>query len=509
MRTDHTILTIQKLVFLLDDFHFAEFESHLSEIKARLPLKLIQRIKLKLPEFDSHEELCKKVYGSYALGHRQSFNQLASYTFKLSGYLSLNYPSYLTHNYSKTQILVNEGRMQQANFLAKTLEEIAERTEDYQSQIFSIKYFLQQSYLYKDITQGTKLTDRLTEVYKAERFYTEIIAELRKTLNISITGIQSQKQLEEHKKRFQELYTSQHAAVRMLSRYAYVYIIYYFEPEKLTDKATLDTIHALERDLDNFCYVVFPFMFDLKSNVAFLKLNSIAVDFATKEGKRELKELEEHHRHIKFWQNYLNMPQIFGITAKASYYLSKCHHHLHRSDYDKVIPSEDLADIKQLAATCEKIFEAGAQQKFYKNDLINLQMLYGSLLILSGGKDIAKGAAELESLLISYQQVNLTGMLDSVFVCLMVSYFAQKKYTRCSETFKRYLKVIKNKPVYEDNDINIHTYYYLSQWLDTGRNQYLIKLKANYERARGKKHFAEQRHSIETFVEYFKIPVKL
>ena len=152
MKTDNTLLTIQKLVFLLDDFHFTEFSEHLNRVNARLPLKLIEAIRKKLPAFDTHEDLCKKVYGSYAKSKRQSFNQLASYTFKLSGYLALNYPSYLTHNHSQIQRLVNTGKIEAANFLAHTLLDIAGRIEDFQTQIFTIKFLMQQAYLYKDIT---------------------------------------------------------------------------------------------------------------------------------------------------------------------------------------------------------------------------------------------------------------------------------------------------------------------------------------------------------------------
>jgi len=54
------ILTIQKFVFLLNDFHYSKFEKYLLECKAALPSKLIDEIRKKLPDFDSIDELCKK-----------------------------------------------------------------------------------------------------------------------------------------------------------------------------------------------------------------------------------------------------------------------------------------------------------------------------------------------------------------------------------------------------------------------------------------------------------------
>ena len=113
------LLTIQKFIYLLDDFHYQQFTTYLGEIKAHLPLKLSQLIRKKLPAFDGHEGLCKKVYGSYEKNERLNFNQLASYTFKLSSNLAINYPSYLTPNYSLIQRLINTGDIESANFLAK------------------------------------------------------------------------------------------------------------------------------------------------------------------------------------------------------------------------------------------------------------------------------------------------------------------------------------------------------------------------------------------------------
>lgn len=54
------ILTIQRFIFLLDDFHYAEFATHLAAVNAALPLKLADTIRKQLPDFDTHENLCKK-----------------------------------------------------------------------------------------------------------------------------------------------------------------------------------------------------------------------------------------------------------------------------------------------------------------------------------------------------------------------------------------------------------------------------------------------------------------
>ena len=133
----------------------------------------------------------------------------------------------------------------------------------------------------------------------------------------------------------------------------------------------------------------------------------------------------------------------------------------------------------------------------------------GAAIRLGQVARVHDGAQELESLLVAYQQVNLTGTIDSIFACLMVSYFSQQKYEKCAETYKRYLKIIRGKPVYEDNDINIHTYYYLAQWLDSHRKQYLEKLKANHQRALAVHSIVEPSRSLQELVDYYKVPLVL
>lgn len=507
MIPDFSLLNIQKLIFLLDEKHFDIFSEYLSSINAKLPYKLADTIRKKLPLFHTHEELCKEVYGSYEKAQRQSFNQLASYTFKLSGYLAINHPFYLTHNYNLLLNFINNSRIDKGNFLAENLLDIAERVEDYQTLVFCLKFLSQQAYLYKDITLGVKLSTRLNEVIDAEKLFVDILFDLRNNLNVAIAGVHENPNLYHYQERFRLLFNHQFISIRMLAKYGCIYTTYYFEPENLDTVEAKELIEDLERDLENYSYVILPYMFDLRSNVKFLKLNSAMIDLNTKEGKKELNEMISHSDTVKYWKNYLNIPQILGLTIKATHYLSSYHYYVHRPDYYKILPDSDLQELRSLVKVCEELLKKKEFEEHYKNDLINLKLIYGSLLILSGDKGIKSGAQELESMLIAYQQINLSGTVDSIFICLMVSYFAQKKYDKCAETYKRYLKIIKGKPVYQDNDIGIHTYYYLAQWLSTERNQYLSKLKTNYERTLEDYIYAEPKKAMEELFKYFNIPI--
>lgn len=503
------LLTIQKFIFLLDDFHYEEFTRHLLESKAELPLKLSHVIRKKLPEFDGHEGLCVKIYGKYEKNERLAFNQLASYTFKLSANLSINYPAYLSVNYPVLQRLINKGQTAEGNFLGKAMLEIAEKIEDHSTQIFVLKFFIQQAFLMKQSTVGVKYTNELDAVYDIEKQCHHILSILRLNLNIALDSAVDKDKIAEYKKLFLSHHNHSSCSLRLLSKYAYIYTLYFHDPEQFKDSSTGALIDDLEKDLNNYSYIVFPFGFDIKSNFSFYKLNSQKIDLTSKAGQKDFDDLKKHYSSVQFWNSYLNIPEIFAMALKASNYLTAYHHYVHRADYYKMIPADVLQEIKSLSERCKELLKHSGLEKYYKHDLINLELLYSGLLILSAGPGIKKGAEELESVLILYQQVNLAGTTDSIFLFLMIAYFAMRQYDKCAQTFKRYVRITKGKSVYEDNDVEIHIYYYLSQWLAFKSNQYLVKLKSTYSQVAADSARAEQAKAIEELSEYFELPVDL
>lgn len=506
------LLTIQKFIYLLDDFHYGQFTTYLTEIKAHLPLKLSQHIKKKLPAFDSHEDLCKKVYGGYEKNDRLNFNQLASYTFKLSSNLAINYPSYLSTNQSQLQRLINAGDIEPGNFMAKVLLDIAEKIEDHSSRIFVLKFFIQQAFLMKENATGVKFTHALGEAYEHEQICNDILAALRLHLNISLNPTIDPEKLEHYRKLFKSYHNHSASTVRLLGKYAYIYTIYYHDSEQFKQASTYKLIEDIDKDIDNNPHIVFPFGFDLKSNFNFYKLNTLNalnVDLNSKESRKEFEELRKHYSSVQFWNTYLNIPEMFAMALKTSAYLNLYHHQVHRADYYSIIPAEELKEINALAVKCKEMLSNKGLEKYYKNDLINIELVYSGLLILSGGNGIKKGAEELESVLISYQQINLAGTADSIFLFLMIAYFSMRAYDKCAATFKRFIRVTKGKPVYEDNTLEIHACYYLSQWLLSKNKQYLLKLKTTYEKAVQTNPQSVQVKAIEEYVSYFDLPLEL
>ncbi|MFN8285146.1 MAG: hypothetical protein U0V74_00235 [Chitinophagales bacterium] len=505
------LLTIQKFVTLLDDFYYNEFCLILQKMNARLPLKLTETIREGLPNYDSHEELCRKVYGGFDKNQRQTFNQLASYTFKLSAPLVRNYPNYLLPNINKVQQLICEGRSGSADFLAKTALDIAEQIENYQMQIMLLKILVQQSFHRKDFTLANKYNEQLAKAYASEVLYNEVLTLLRHSFYESQPrNPEWYTELKANRNFCEKHFENDSLSIRMLSKYAYVYLTYHFIPEEYTAPVCAEAVTSLERDLVNYGYVAFHPLFDIASNLWFLKLNSPYFNLSDKDCRKDFDNFVDHYTTVKFWNNYLNIPEMLAITIKVSYYLSANHFNIHRADYKSLLADREKEDIANLIKQCERILAQDIWSKHYKNDFINLKLLYGALHILSGGEaNIKKGLTELEATLVTFQQVNFTGSIDSAFLFLMIGYFSLKQYSRCSETFKRYIKITKGNPIFEDNDIGIHTYYYLANWLASGRKQYVAKLNSNYERSLKSDTYIEPRRTIEEFAKYFSVPLDI
>jgi hypothetical protein len=502
--TANDILVIQKFIFLLDDFHYREFREHLKNINAVLPLKLTEEVRSRLPEFDSHEVLCKKIYGSFDKPKKQSFNQLSSYTFKLSYNLAQNYPGYLCHNISRIQRLVNEQQPTEAGFLAEILLDVTERIDEFDCRIFTLQFLCEQAFLINDTIRGLKLNEQLDEMVAKKSLLIKLLSQYRKTQDEHV-GVIGTTGLENLKSYFAKFHTDAHPSIRILSRYAYLKVIYEFDPKMFTD-ADVGIIDALEKDLQVNAFVVLPFLNDIQGSLGFLKLNSSYTNPGSKDSQKHIEELSRHYDSVKFWGSYLNRGQIYLVTVSATRLLSIYHCHIHRSDYYLILRAEDRTVIEQLLKKCEELLLQFSKSKSAGFGIRSIKMLYGALLIISGGDNIKKGIYELEALLVAYQQVNLKSSTDSIFMCLMIGYFSLKDYNKCALTFKRYAKNIKGKQIFEQNDVKIYAYYYISQWLLTRSKQYHVKLEGLLK---PKKPGAEVPQTIMELINYFKVPVSL
>jgi hypothetical protein len=191
-------LTIQKVVKLMSPFHKEEFMQYLRDIKASIPLRLVESINDSLTDPISSDDLCALVYQRNDIQTRKSFNQLASHTFRLTAFLSRNYPSYLLHNISKIEELINLGKLREANILAEILLDIAEKIEDLTTQTLVLTVFKSTSAYSKIEAEVFATATELPKSSIAMQKLHQIYLYLSKNFNISIKDDSVLKSLDTH-----------------------------------------------------------------------------------------------------------------------------------------------------------------------------------------------------------------------------------------------------------------------------------------------------------------------
>jgi hypothetical protein len=471
------LLTIQKFIYLLDEFHYKEFAAHLNSVNATLPLKLAETIRRKLPAFDSHPELCRKIYGGADKQHVQNFNQLASYTFKLSGGLAQNYPGYLHSNILRLQQMVNDGGREEVDLLTESLLGIAEKTGDFQCQVWTLQFLSQQAFIMEDTVRGLELNGELVKVIGLQSLLVALQTELRNA-KYAANLVEDEAEFKRCKNYFLQYFAHVHPSIRIYSRFACLCATYERAIVAFEDQEVKEIIYGLDKEFQNYPFLVFPFLADLKGDFDFMKLNSPFTFLNTREGEKEFSKLTEHYDSIKYWNSYLNLAQLNLITIQGTRLLTNYHYQVHRNDYQKTLPEKDRRWFKYLLDKCSELLNSKVFRDRYEAHIRRLKMLHGAFLILSGGTGIKDGIRELELLLTTYQQVNLKGSTGSIYLCLMVGYFSLADYGKCVHTHRRYAKASKGKGIFEGNDTRINAYYYLSQWLLTGSKQYASKTDA-------------------------------
>lgn len=478
------ILTIQKLTFLLTDFHYTELRKHLQAIKAVLPLKMVAAIRSKLPEFHSPDELCKVVYGSADENSKKKFNQLSSHTLRLTEFLAVNYPCYLHPNITDLQIIVNKGKWEQAVFLAEVLLNIADKIDDFKTQLLCCKFLSERYFSVKDYTTGLKFDKRALDSLEFETAGNVIQSRVRYAL-FAEKKINTEELLQ-LKEFLQHYHNHEKDSLRIVSQFYYLRLIFYYELKLFDNSEALPLIETLNKELLNHPYVILPFMIDVKGMLIYMQLSSGLYSLHSKERKKLFADLKEHYLHKRVSSGNISTGELHVMAVQSTQLLSKYHHLVGLKSYKDLIEKEDRKELDALLSKLKGYLDLPAESSLPDFQVRSLRMLLGAMLIISGGRDIKAGIFELESMLIAYQQVNLGPSTDSIFLSLMVGYFALADYDTCVSTFKRFSKIKTGKIVYAGNDLKIHAYYYLAQYLISGKKQFIEKMKEmllNIERA--------------------------
>jgi len=501
------MLSIQKVILLLDDFHFDEFKNHLKENHAELPLTLITQIRKDSWEQKESDDLCKAVYGTKDEKSKKKFFQLVHYTFRLSSFLSRNHPSYLIHNISLIEKFTNSGDLKKANAIGEILLDISEKVEDFSTAISVLKYFGQQAFILENKNAAIKHHQRIGELLKNEHITNLIYLYMRQNLNFKGKSVLSDKEMNEHLSFYNKYRDHSSLSIQLLSRFAYCQTLNYLNDENFFSDEILNEINLLSDDLEKNSFIIFSFSDDIQLNVDYLKLKHLIYRVDSETLQQEAATLIKKREPLRFWKNYINTPEIIYMSIQASYYLTHfCFGY--RKDYNINLPKEVKSQIAYYKEKCEEILEKPIWNDGLYVRFINLNNIYCGFLLLGSKEDVKKAIDKLESLLVNFQQIAFQRLYDALFATLMLGYFFLNDHEGIQECYKRYEKLTAGSSKNIENDLTIKAIYYVSQWQSTQRKQYIEKLQGVLTKVSENEKLPHLQKVIEDMIEYFEVYAK-
>jgi hypothetical protein len=501
------MLSIQKVILLTSDFHYVEFRNHLIDIKADLPLKLIEAIRAEKEGIQESDELCKAVYGLNDEKSKKKFFQLVHHTFRQTSYLSRNYPSYLTHNITRLEALINKGELKKANQLADILLDISEKIEDFHTACAVLKFLAQQAYILEDKTSAVKHHKRISEMLQYESTLNELYLYIRQNLNFKGKSLLSDKEMINYLVDLHKLRSHPAMSVSLLSRYAWLYSLNFLNDDRFYSKDILKEINELTEELDRNNFVIFSFSDDIQLNVDYLKLKHLMYTLDNQELQKESAHLIKKREALRFWKNYVNTPEIIFLSIQASYFLSEyCHGY--RKDYNKNLPAQLREEISYYKTRCVEMLNKPIWEEGLHVRYINLQNIYCGFLILGSEEEIKQAISALEALLVNFQQIPFHRLYDALFATLVLGQFFIQDHLGIQESYKRYEKLTTGLNKNPENDLTVKSVYYASQWIHSARKQYLEKLQGVFDKTKSDDKLKLVRILIEDMSDYFAIELK-
>jgi hypothetical protein len=501
------MLTIQKLVLLLERDTLNEFRTHLSQTGNSLPLKLVEAIdKNGLIQPDS-DELCKTVYGDAEEKSRRKFFQLAHYTFRLTSFLAKRYPFYLTHNLRKIEKLFNSGEQDQALELAENLLDIAVKIEDFATQTWVLKFMINFSLIREKRKEAIRQQQILNLALDTERIANEIHLYIRENLNFKDKNTITVPNTSQHIEFFSKWKTHESFTVRILSSYGSCYTLSFLDDRNFYTDEVRKELELLVSELDKHSYIIFPFADDVLLNIDYLHLKHLLQEMDEETILKEATRLTRKWNTLRFWQTHINTAQIVSLSLQASYFIT--HYCVcYKENYLSEIPQHIREINTETLSICEKMLEQLKKEKDAHVRLINLNNIYCTFLLLNGREGIERSVQILEGLLINYQQIPFQKLYDAIFANLIIGYFSLQDHTNLSECYRRYEKLTSKKVKIEENDLTIKAFYYVSQWQQTHRDQYVEKLENILGTLKEKPSLHPTLKLINELVRYSNLPLK-
>lgn len=499
------MLLIEKIIKLLDDFHYEAFRQHLKNVSKRsyYPLVLVDSIDRNLMVEQDPTKLCEEVYDEVSDKARKKFNQLTHHTFKMTSFLAQNYPDYLLPNINRIQRLINTGKINEALQLADLLLEVCLKVEDYQTERKLLQIQSQLNHLFETTYYSIKQQERMLEILGYERDCLEVTNYY--FTHLDIKAKLKKEDTDKHADFFSQYLDHPITSIRLISTYYYSFTFYLTKDERFYQQEKYEKIKQLEIDLKKYDYIIFPYLTNCLHVVRLLKIYFLMHRLDSTSLVQEAESLMEGKETPLYLKTLINLPELSSLAIQSSHYIDNYMKGF-RKDRDDFMTKETEEKLSFLKERCQAFLRNEFIEERFTMRYINIKIIYSALLICGNQKEIKEGIDNLEQMMLLYQQVSFYLLLDTVYSILTIGYFCLEKFDRVEEVFKRYKKVTKSKVVIPENDQTIHGFYYTSKWLETGRKQYAQKFNSiliNVEIAKSKR-----THKIlKELADYFKLPV--
>jgi len=502
------MLTIQKLISLLEPEHLREFKANLESTGNTLPLRLVDTLEKVNPLTVESDDLCKAVYGDIEEKTRKKFFQLAHYTFRLSSFLARRYPFYLTHNIALIERKFNSGKQEESLLYAENLLDIALKTQYFSTQTWVLKFLINFSHIREKRKEAIRQQQLLNEALRNEAVVNEIQLYIREHLNFKDKKNLTASYSDTHLQFFAQFHDHPCFSARMISKYGSVYTLSFLDDSKFYLPEVRKDLEELIDEIEKHNYVIFPFSDNILLNVDYLHLKHTIRDMNEEEVVREATRITRKWNTLRFWQNHINTAQIVSLSIQASYFIT--HYCIcYKENYREQIPAHIRDNIDETVGICKNLIEQMKEEKDAHVRYINLNNIYCMLLLLCGKDKIKESVDTLEALMINYQQIPFQKLYDAIFANLIIGYFSLDDQNGVSECYRRYEKLTAHRSKIEENDVTIKTFYYVSQFRQTGRDQYVDKIKTLLHEISDKSELSSTAQLIRDLCHYYKVPVEV
>jgi len=503
------MLLIEKVIKLLDDFHFDTFHKHVKSLSVRsyYPLALIDVINRDLKESQSIEGLCRKVYDEYDEGTHKKFIQLAHHTFRLTSFLAKNYPNYLFHNISKVQLLINSGESEQGLLLLQMLSEVCAKVEDRNTELTAQQILAQHYILTEKRDQAIKCFERSRWCQIQKNAELDIIQYMHTHHALRASNTISKNDLEEHLTFFAQYKDAESFYVRFLQKCVTYFFMHLARDRKFYSKEVFEDILECEKEYEKCDYVVTPFLANYIHVLKFLKLNHFITVAAQEEVSKQIPDLLADGEELQFWESYFNMTEFSSIVILTNFF-SKNYFQSYKENHLDELSQGVKDNLDFLKKRCETILEKPQIEEKFIIRYINLSTLYSLLLICGDEKDLKKATGILEGLLTNYQQIPFYGFSDSIYGTLALAYFCMEDFENVDRCYRRFKKNMKHKTVNVNNDFFIQGIFFITKWRETKRNQYLKKLEQLFQDSTFES-LDKSKKQLSEIMNYFQIKIPL